>query len=83
MGGPWLDWVQTPRTGIHLECSAGGHGPHDVLAVSLLLRVWVTYRVEGPVWTLPLARTMMTTHGLHCASTRAGDDNAEKLTWPR
>ena len=45
MWGSWLDWMQTPRTGINLERSAGGHRAHDVLTISLVLRARVTSRI--------------------------------------
>lgn len=47
MWGSWLDRMQTPRTGINLERSAGGHRAHDVLTISLVLRARVTSRIEG------------------------------------
>ena len=78
MWGSWLDWMQTPRTGINLERSAGGHRAHDVLTISLVLRARVTSGIEGSGRALPLARTMMTTHGSHCASISVRDDNAER-----
>ncbi len=78
MWGSRLDGVQTPRTGINLERSASGHCAHNVLTIFLVLRVWVASRMQGSGRALPLARTMMTTHGSHCASISVRDDNAER-----
>jgi len=78
MWGSWLDWMQTPRTGINLERSAGRHRAHDVLTIFLVLRARVTSRIEGSGRALPFARTMMTTHGPHCAPRGDREDNAER-----
>ena len=78
MWGSRLDGVQTPRTGINLERSASGHCAHNVLTIFLVLRVWVASRMQGSGRALPFARTMMTTHGPHCAPRGDREDNAER-----
>ena len=80
MWGSRLDGVQTPRTGINLERSASGHCAHNVLTIFLVLRVWVASRMQGWGRALPLARTMMTTHGSHCAPRGGRENNAERRT---